>query len=156
MSGAEARRTPCPKDCGQEELPHVRGHGQRPRVPGCEAQVRLRGAILCPRPVAAAGRRYPMFEVRGNGREEIPCVRDQGLCPRVPGWDSAGAAERRYPHLRPGAAAWRSNPMSKGRCCTGARGPRGATPCSMSGGVAVRRYPSSKVRNSSCTLLEQP
>ena len=35
-------------------------------------------------------------------------------------------------------------------------GPRGATPRSRSGGVAVRRYPSSKVRRSSCTLLEQP
>ena len=32
-SGAEAGRTPCPKGGGQEELPHVRGQGQRPRVP---------------------------------------------------------------------------------------------------------------------------
>ena len=31
------------------------------------------------------------------------------------------------------------------------KGPRGATPRSRSGGVAVRRYPSSKVRSSSCT-----
>ena len=30
----------------------------------------------------------------------------------------------------------------------GAGGPRGATPCSRSGGGVVRRYPSSKVRNS--------
>ena len=37
----------------------------------------------------------------------------------------------------------------------GAGGPRGATPCSMSGGVAVRRYPLSKVRSSGCALLEQ-
>ena len=34
-------------------------------------------------------------------------------------------------------------------------GPRGATPCSRSGGVEVRRYPLSKVRSSSCTLLER-
>ena len=33
---------------------------------------------------------------------------------------------------------------------------REATPRSRSGGVVVRRYPSSKVRSSSCTLLEQP
>ena len=56
-----------------------------------------------------------MFEVRGNGREEIPCVRDQGLCPRVPGCDNAGAAERSYPRQRPGVAARRSCPMSKER-----------------------------------------
>ena len=31
-----------------------------------------------------------------------------------------------------------------------------ATPRSRSGGAAVRRYHSSKVRNSGCTLLEQP
>ena len=37
--------------------------------------------------------------------------------------------------------------------CTG--GLRGATPHSRSGGAAVRRYPSSKVRSSSCALLEQ-
>ena len=40
--------------------------------------------------------------------------------------------------------------------CAGAGGPRGATPCSRSGGAIVRRYPSSKVRSSGCTLLEQP
>ena len=40
--------------------------------------------------------------------------------------------------------------------CAGAGGPRGATPHSRSGGAAVRKYPSSKVRSSGCTLLEQP
>ena len=40
--------------------------------------------------------------------------------------------------------------------CVGAGGPRGATPRSRSGGVSVWRYPSSKVRSSGCTLLEQP
>ena len=37
----------------------------------------------------------------------------------------------------------------------GAGGPRGATPRSRSGGVAMRRYPLSKVRSRGCTLLEQ-
>ena len=37
----------------------------------------------------------------------------------------------------------------------GAGGPKGATPCSRSRGVAVERYPLSKVRHSGCTLLEQ-
>ena len=40
--------------------------------------------------------------------------------------------------------------------CAGAGGLRGATPCSRSGRVAVRRYPSSKVRSRGCALLEQP
>ena len=35
-SGAEAGRTPCPRGGGQEELPHVQGQGQWPRVPGCD------------------------------------------------------------------------------------------------------------------------
>ena len=46
------------------------------------------------------------------------------------------------------------HPRSSG--CAGAGGPRGATQRSRSGGVVVRRYPSSKVRSSGCTLLEQP
>jgi len=46
------------------------------------------------------------------------------------------------------------HPRSSG--CAGAGGLRGATHNSQSGGVAVRRYPSSKVRSSSCALLEQP
>ena len=47
------------------------------------------------------------------------------------------------PHLRSGG-------------CAGTGGPRGATPCSRSGGAVVRRYPSLKVRSSGCALLEQP
>ena len=45
------------------------------------------------------------------------------------------------------------SPRSGG--CVGKGGLRGATPRSRSGGAAVRRYPSSKVRSSGCTLLEQ-
>ena len=44
---------------GREELPHVRGQGQRPRVPDCEG-------------AGTAERSYPTSEVRGSGREEIP------------------------------------------------------------------------------------
>ena len=46
--------------------------------------------------------------------------------------------------------------MIKTYGCTGAVGPGGAIPHSKSGGAVVRRYPSSKVRSSSCALLEQP
>ena len=60
---AEAGRTPCPKGGGQEELPHVRGQGQRPRVPDCDG-------------AGTAERSYPVSKVGGGGggREEIPSV----------------------------------------------------------------------------------
>jgi len=38
----------------------------------------------------------------------------------------------------------------------GAGGPRGVPPHPKSRGAVMRRYPSSKVRNSGCVLLEQP
>ena len=58
-SGAETKRTPCPRGSGQEELPHVQGKGQRPRVPGCDG-------------AGTAERSYHTPEVRGGGREEQP------------------------------------------------------------------------------------
>ena len=48
-----------------------------------------------------------------------------------------------------------ATPSPRNGGCGGAGRPRGAIPHSRSGGLAVRRYPSSKVRSSSCTLLEQ-
>ena len=107
--GAEAGRTPCPRGGSQEELPQVRGQGQRPRVPGWD------GAGM-------AERSYPTSEVRGSGREELPHVRGQGP--------------------RPGGA---TPPLRSGGC-TGTGRPRGAIPRSRSEGAVVRRYPSSKVR----------
>ena len=53
------RRTPCPRGGGQEELPHVRVQGRRPRVPGCDR-------------AGAAKRSYPQPEARGGSREELP------------------------------------------------------------------------------------
>ena len=59
--------------------------------------------------------------------------------------------------------AWSQGPRPRGATpyprsggCVGAGGPRGATPHSRSGGAALRRHPSSKVRSSGCTFLEQP
>ena len=80
----------------------------------------------------AAERSYLTSEARGGGREELPHTRGQGQ--------------------QPGEAT--PSPRSSG--CMGAGGPRGATPHSRSGGVAVRRYASSKVRSNGCALLEQP
>ena len=44
-------------ECSQEELPHIRGQGQQPRVPGCDG-------------TGTAKRSYPTSEARGGGREE--------------------------------------------------------------------------------------
>ena len=60
-SGAEARRTPCPRGGGQEELPHVRGQGQQPRVAGCDE-------------AGMAEWSYPTPEVRGSSCEEQPHI----------------------------------------------------------------------------------
>ena len=61
-SGAEAGRTPCPRGGSQEELPHIRGQGQRPRVPDSY------GAGT----VEVAERSYPTPEARGRGLEDQP------------------------------------------------------------------------------------
>ena len=114
-----------------------------------------------------AKRSYSTFKVRRGGSEEIPLVQGKEQWLRF-----AGAAVKRYlmpPCLRPGVAAGRrnpcprpgavarkTNPTSKEPWLHGRRRARGATPRSRSGGAAVRRYPLSKVRSSSCTLLEQP
>ena len=68
---------PCKR--GREELPHVRGQGQRPRVPGCDS-------------AGTAERSYPTLKVRKGGGEEIPLV--QGKEQRL---RFAGAAVKRYP-----------------------------------------------------------
>ena len=84
-SGAEARRTPCPKGGGQEELPHVRGQGQWLRVPDCDG-------------AGTAERSYPASEVRRGGGEEIPSVQHQGRNERrYPASKVRGGDERSYP-----------------------------------------------------------
>ena len=75
---------------------------------------------------------------------------------RVPGYDHAGAAGRSYPRPRPGVVAERSNPTSKERWLRGHRRAERSYSTFRSGGAAVRRYPSFKVRSSGCALLEQP
>ena len=89
------------------------------------------------------GRSYPTSELRGISRE-CQAATAQEL------W--RGATLR----LRPGAAAWRSNPTSKERWLCGHRRAERSYSTFRSGGAAVRRYPSFKVRSSGCALLEQP
>ena len=182
-----------------EELSQVRGQGQKPggpharkavakrsyprlkswaapRVPGCDgagtaersfpaSEVRRGGREETPSVWGQGRRREELLCIRGQGRrrEESPCVRGQGRQP--------GGATPTPPHLIPGAAAGRSNPMPEAReggredqphaqgalaAQAGAGGARGAIPHWRSGKAAVRRYPSSKVRSSGCALLEQP
>ena len=47
------------KGGGQEELPHLRGQGQRPRVPGCNGSGTAEKNYPSPMSGAAAGRSYP-------------------------------------------------------------------------------------------------
>ena len=55
VGGCDLRTKP-----GREELPHIRGQGQKPGGPHAQR--------------AEAKRSYPTSEVRGGGREELPGV----------------------------------------------------------------------------------
>ena len=91
--------------------------------------------------LSAAERNYPTSQVRGRSQED----------PMPEGWWPRGATPVRGQRWLLGGAT----PCPRSSGCMGAAGPRGAIPSSRSGGVSVRRYPSSKVRSRSCTLLEQ-
>jgi len=67
-------------------------------------------------------------------------------------------AGRTYPALEARGGGREEQPHLQGMVAAhaGAGGPRGAIPRSRSEGAVVRKYPSSKVRSSSCALLEQP
>ena len=71
-SEPEAGRTPCPKGGGQEELPHVRGQGQRPRVPDCDGAGTAERSYPASEVGGAAERRYPAYEVRGSDERRYP------------------------------------------------------------------------------------
>ena len=100
---------PMPEGDSQEELPHVRGQGHRPREPGCDG-------------AGPAKRSYPASEARDDGREELYCNQGQGqqargatprLRPGVVTEARGGNPGGATPCLRPGPAAGRSNPVSK-------------------------------------------
>ena len=67
-------KDPMPKGGSQEELPHVRSQGKRPRVPGCNGAGMAKRSYPSPRSGAAARRSYPTSEVSGGGQEELPHV----------------------------------------------------------------------------------
>ena len=61
-----------PKGGGQEELPHVRGQGQWPRVPDCDG-------------AGTAERSYPASKVGGGGRARNPSLLSGVLGTGLPG-----------------------------------------------------------------------
>ena len=86
-SGASAESTRLQRRRNrQEELPHVRIHGGRPRgdTQPARSGVATRGVTPRPRSGAVAERRYPRNKARGGGREEIPRKRGQGRWPGRP------------------------------------------------------------------------
>ena len=108
------------------QRPHVWGQGRRPG-----------GDTPRPKP-----------EARGDGQEELP----HAPKPKAKG---GGGEEQLHDW---GQGWWPAGPTPSPRSsgCAGAGGPRIAIPHWRSGSVAVRRYPSSKVRSNGCALLEQP
>ena len=64
----------------QEELPHVWGQGQQPRVPGWDSSRMAERSSPSPRSGAVAGRSYPEYEGRCS-QEETPRIRGQGRWP---------------------------------------------------------------------------
>ena len=103
----------------------------------------------------AAERSYPMSEVRGKSQEDpMPVGRQpRGVTPHP---RSGAAAERSNPTPKARGGSWKEQPHIQGVVAVWVQeGLEELSPRSRSGGVAVRRYPLSKVRSSSCTLLEQ-
>ena len=86
----------------REELPHVRGQRQQPRVPGCDG-------------AGTAERSYLASEVSGGG-EKLPCVRGQGWQPGgdTPRSRSGAAAERSYPTSEV-SGGWEETPRVRGQ-----------------------------------------
>ena len=81
-----SQEDPCSKGGGQEELPHVRGQGQRLKVPGCDGS-------------GTARRSNPTPKTRGGGREEPHNV--QGV---VAAWAQEGLEEP--PHVEGQEGRW--------------------------------------------------
>ena len=102
----QARAAATAHKCSREELPHIRGQGQRPRVPGCD------GAGM-------AERSYPASEIRGGSLEEVPCSRGRGgsweETPHIRGQGRQSGGDT--PGPRSGAVAERSYPTSEVSGC---------------------------------------
>ena len=123
IDSAQTRVAAMAYKCGREELPHVRGQGQKPGGPHA-----LR---------AAAKRSYPTSVIRGSGWEELPHTPkpkatggSRADVPHAPTPEATGGGREDQPHAqgqgrRPGGPT--PHPRSPGY--VGAGGPRGAIPC---------------------------
>ena len=99
-----------------------------------------------PRPGAAAGRSYPVSEVRG-GREELPHAPTPEA--RSGGWEE-------LPHTQgQGQQAGGATPRPRSGGCAGAGGPRGAIPLKVRRGGG-EEIPLLEGKEQGCALLEQP
>ena len=67
-----SREDPMPEGGWQEELPHVQGQGQQPRVPGCDGAGTAKRSYPASEVRGGEERSYPISDVRGSGREELP------------------------------------------------------------------------------------
>ena len=61
---------------GREELPHARGQGQWPRVPGCDGTGTAERSYPSLRSWAAAERSYPTHEAREAARRKNPTSKE--------------------------------------------------------------------------------
>ena len=83
-----SQEDPCLKGGSQEELPHVRGQGQRPGQPGCYSTGTAEGSYSASQDRGDSREERPASEARGGSREEQPHV--QGV---VAVWAQEGLEE---------------------------------------------------------------
>ena len=146
LSGAE-RSHPTSEVRGRSQEVHMH-EGQRPRG-------------VTPRPRSGAAAKSTRLRRHRNGREELPRVRGQG---RQPGGDTPrpkpearGDGREELPHApKPEAKGGGGEEQPHIQGAVAARAQEGLEELSHIGRVAVRRYPSSKVRSNGYALLEQP
>ena len=100
--------------------------------------------VSCPVVVVASwpAYRFHKKQVRLSG---LPISWEQQLC-------GAGVVERRYSTSKVRSSGQEELPHVQGQQLWA----RGDTPCPQWGALALRRYPMSKIRSSSCALLERP
>ena len=91
-----------------------------------------------PRPRSGVVTKSARLQWHRSGLEELPGTQGQGQQQKGATPRPRSGSRQELPHVQ-GASG----------------GPRGSIPCSRLGGLAMRRYPSSKVRSSGCPLLEQ-
>ena len=106
-SGAEAGRNPRPKGSDQEELPHVRGQGQWPRVPDCNGTGTAERSYTASKVRGVAERRYPVSEVRGGDERSYHTSDVRGRRQEeqlTPGARGGGREDK--PQVQGAMAAW--------------------------------------------------